>query len=46
MIPKLREDLELDALHGVDDDMFYDAETALPQFIATYRKTLDRLAKV
>ena len=46
MIPKIREDLELDELHGVDDDMFYDAEERLPEFVANYRKTLNRLAKV
>jgi death-on-curing family protein len=45
-IQKLRRDLHLDELHGYDPDMFYDAEERLPSFIAKYRKTLARLAKV
>lgn len=44
-IAKVRHDLELDADHGYDDDMFYNAEDHLPEFIMKYRKILDRLAR-
>lgn len=46
-IKKIREDLRLDDAHGVDSHDFYDREPArISDFITTYRKTLDRLAKL
>ena len=44
-IPKLREDLQMDYEHGFDDWTFYNAEERVPDFVARYRRTLDRLAK-
>jgi death-on-curing family protein len=47
IIKKIRKELYLDELHGIDSHAFYNKEThtPLPDFIAHYRKTLDRLAK-
>jgi len=46
-IKKIRKELYLDELHGIDSHSFYNREThtPLPDFIAHYRKTLCRLAK-
>jgi death-on-curing family protein len=47
MIAKLRRDLELDEEHGVDSQAFYDdASVSTSDFIARYRKTLARLARL
>lgn len=47
VIKKIREDLQLDDDHGVDSLDFYSKEpAAIPDFIAKYRKTLYRLAKL
>jgi len=45
---KIRRDLWLDEEHGIDSRSFYegDDELAATDFIATYRKTLDRLARL
>ena len=40
-----RVDLELDYEHGYDDWTFFNAEERVPDFVALYRKTLNRLAK-
>lgn len=46
-IKKIREDLHLDELHGVDSRDFYAAGgSRVTDFIASYRKTLRRLAKL
>jgi death-on-curing family protein len=45
-ITKIRKDLKLDEEHGVDSAAFYDSKTPVDEFIATYRKTLDRLARL
>jgi hypothetical protein len=45
MVPKIRKDLQLDEEHGYDEDIFYNSEERLPQFVAKYRKILSRLAK-
>lgn len=43
----LRHDLQLDDEHGIDSEIFYgDSKTPLDAFIAQYRKTLSRLAKL
>lgn len=45
-IKKIRKDLHLNDFHGVDSHAFYDKEPMkATDFIAHYRKTLDRLAK-
>jgi death-on-curing family protein len=46
-IKKIRKDLYLDEHHAIDSHAFYSKEPPiqLPEFIARYRKTLDRLAK-
>ncbi|MFB0554698.1 MAG: type II toxin-antitoxin system death-on-curing family toxin [Phycisphaerae bacterium] len=45
-IQKIRKDLHLNDQHGVDSRAFYDKEPMMAtDFIARYRKTLDRLAK-
>ena len=44
-VSKIRQDLELDDLHGVDTRAFYDSDAAsTSNFIVKYRKTLRRLA--
>ena len=45
MVSKIRQELQLDADHGYDDDIFYGADEGLPGFVTKYRKILDRLAK-
>jgi len=46
-IQKIRKDLHLDDMHGVDSHAFYDKEPMqVSDFIARYRKTLGRLAKL
>lgn len=46
-LKKIREDLHLDEEHGVDSRDFYGADGgSVTDFIATYRKTLGRLAKL
>ncbi len=46
-IKKIREDLHLDDIHGVDSHDFYGKEPArVVDFIARYRKTLYRLARL
>jgi death-on-curing family protein len=46
-IKRIRKELYLDELHNIDSHAFYSKETRtpLPDFIARYRKTLQRLAK-
>jgi death-on-curing family protein len=45
-IKKIRKDLYLDELHGIDSHDFYDKEPIrITDFIMRYRKTLRRLAK-
>ncbi len=45
-IRKIRQDLHLDDLHGIDSHAFYGMEAMKPaDFIVYYRKTLYRLAK-
>lgn len=46
-LKKIREDLHLDDLHGVDSYAFYNqVPTLASDFISEYRKTLHRLAKL
>ena len=46
-IKKIRYDLELDDVHGIDSHAFYSkAPDRIADFITEYRKTLRRLAKV
>lgn len=46
-VKKIREDLHLDDLHGIDSFVFYNQVPSLASdFIANYRKTLHRLAKL
>jgi death-on-curing family protein len=45
-IKTLREELHLDDMHGVDSYNFYSNPTEPADFIAKYRKTLYRLAKL
>ena len=46
-LKKLRHDLELDDAHGIDSSAFYDdAKVSTSDFIARYRKTLNRLARL
>ena len=46
-VKKIREDLHLDDLHGVDSYAFYSqVPTLASDFISEYRKTLHRLAKL
>jgi death-on-curing family protein len=46
-LKKIREDLELDEVHSIDSLDFYGAAgTTVTEFIANYRKTLRRLAKL
>jgi death-on-curing protein len=45
-IHKIRSDLWLDEEHGFDSTRFYDARPGIDEFIAMYRKTLRRLARV
>ena len=45
-VPKIRRELQLDAEHGFDDDIFFDTSNRLSSFVARYRKILERLAKV
>ena len=45
-ISRIRQDLHLDDLHGIDSHAFYSMEAMKPaDFIMYYRKTLYRLAK-
>lgn len=46
-IKMIRKELYLDELHSIDSHAFYGKEPPIPpsEFIARYRKTLDRLAK-
>jgi death-on-curing family protein len=43
---KVRTDLRLTDADGYDSTIFYNMEERIPTFIHTYRRTLDRLAKV
>lgn len=45
-VHKIRKDLQLDDEHGVDSEVFYRGRPVLDEFIAKYRKTLIRLAKL
>lgn len=46
-INKIRKDLELDEAHGIDSAAFYDdLPSVASAFIASYRKTLTRLARL
>jgi death-on-curing family protein len=46
-VNKIRHDLELDDLHGIDSGAFYENDPAsLSEFIIKYRKTLRRLARL
>lgn len=45
-IHKIRRDLQLDEEHGVDSEVFYRGRPVIDEFIAKYRKTLIRLAKL
>lgn len=46
-IKKIREDLELDEMHGVDSVAFYNQAGTVPDdFIIQYRKTLRRLSRL
>lgn len=46
-VKKIRRDLHLDDIHGVDSHSFYDKDPEKAQdFIARYRKTLYRLASL
>lgn len=45
-LKKVREELELDETHGIDSSRFYAARPGVDEFIAMYRKTLTRLARV
>lgn len=45
-IHKIRKDLQLDDEHGVDSDVFYRGRPVIDTFIAKYRKTLIRLARL
>ena len=45
-IRQIRKDLALTDAEGYDSAIFYKAEDRVPTFIHTYRRTLDRLAKV
>lgn len=44
-IRKIRRELWLDEEHGVDSSRFYEARPGVDEFIAMYRKTLQRLAR-
>ena len=44
-IHKIRKELELDDEHGYDSHAFYNKESRIPEFIAKYRKILERLAE-
>ena len=45
-IRKVRTDLRLTDADGYDSTIFYNMDERIPSFIHTYRRTLDRLAKV
>ena len=46
-VNRIRHDLELDDLHGIDSGAFYENDPAsLSEFIIRYRKTLRRLARL
>ena len=45
-IHRIRRDLHLDEEHGVDSDVFYRGSPVIDVFIARYRKTLMRLARL
>jgi death-on-curing family protein len=46
-VKKIRKDLQLDEEHGIDSVAFYSRSGLFPgQFIAKYRKTLQRLARL
>jgi death-on-curing family protein len=46
-INKIRHDLELDDMHGIDSRGFYDRDpVSVSEFIVNYRKTLRRLARL
>lgn len=45
-VHKIRRDLRLDEEHGFDSDVFYRGRPVIDEFIAKYRKTLIRLAKL
>ena len=46
-VAKIRRDLELDEVNGIDSASFYDdREAAAGEFIVKYRKTLQRLARL
>lgn len=44
-LQRIRRDLWLDEVHGVDSHTFYGSEPGITEFIAKYRMTLQRLAK-
>ena len=46
VLHQIRKDLELDAEHGVDSKVFYEAEAEPDDFIQVYRKVLNRLARL
>ncbi len=45
-IHRVRKELQLDATHGCDSDIFYNRGPRIPEFINKYRQVLKRLAKV
>jgi len=45
-IHKIRRDLWLDEEHGCDSSIFYGQRPGVPDFIAWYRQTLNRLARL
>ena len=45
-IHKIRRDLWLDEEHGCDSSIFYGGRPGVPEFIARYRQTLNRLARL
>lgn len=45
-VHKIRRELELDEEHGYDSAIFYGGGPGVPEFIAKYRLTLNRLARL
>jgi hypothetical protein len=45
-IRKVRHDLELDAEHGYETNIFYNTQPRIAEFIMKYRGVLNRLAKL
>jgi len=45
-VRKIRKDLWLDEEHGFDSSIFYGSSPGVDEFIAMYRKTLKRLARL